>query len=146
MRWGEGRLGRIFVIRLEDGDAMPSSVEKFCVSRGIARGVCFFIGGAKEGSLVAGPASNGGGGLEVLLSELPGISEMCGIGTVFPDGSGRPSLHMHASAGRGGESATGCIRPGVSIWKLGEVILIEIEGSAAERKYDEELGLSFLEP
>lgn len=146
MRWGEARLGRIFVIRLEDGDAMPSAVDNFCALKEIERGMCFFIGGAKEGRLVAGPSSGGPGRIEALLEELAGISEVCGIGTVFPDESGLPRLHMHASAGRGRESLTGCIRPGISVWKLGEVILLEIDGSKAERMRDEEIGISLLEP
>ncbi|MBN1409617.1 MAG: hypothetical protein JW969_02150, partial [Spirochaetales bacterium] len=58
MKFSESTLGRIFVIRLENGDRMPSCIEEFAREKNVKRGVCFFIGGIKSDStLVVGPES-----------------------------------------------------------------------------------------
>jgi len=41
---------------------------------------------------------------------------------------------------------TGCLRPGVTTWLVGEVILYEILGTKAARVSDAESGLALLEP
>jgi predicted DNA-binding protein with PD1-like motif len=77
---------------------------------------------------------------------LAGVHEALGAGTIVPDERGHPVLHMHASCGRGNETKTGCVRPGVDIWKVGEVILIELTGSSAKRARDGETGFDLLDP
>ena len=59
MKWGEGRMGRVFVLRLEDNDKLPGVIEQFCRKKFLLRGVCFFVGGIKSGDLVAGPVDGG---------------------------------------------------------------------------------------
>jgi predicted DNA-binding protein with PD1-like motif len=81
-----------------------------------------------------------------VLHQLEGVHEIAGIGTLAPDEEGRPKLHMHASLGREGVSRTGCIRPGVETWALGEAILIEITNTAAVRKRDPATGFDVLVP
>ncbi len=146
MRWGEGRMGRIFVLRLEDGDGMPSAIEEFCRLKKVERGVCFFVGGIKSGKLVAGPSDGEAERIEPIIKNIPDVSEMSGAGTIFPDEDGAPRLHMHASLGRDDETLTGCIRKGVDVWKLGEVVILEIDNSTASRKFDAGLGFSVMEP
>lgn len=36
---------------------------------------------------------------------------------------GQPKLHLHAALGRSGKTTTGCLRPGVKTWLVGEVII-----------------------
>jgi len=55
-------------------------------------------------------------------------------------------LHMHAALGREGKTRSGCIRPGIEVWKVGEVILLEITGSTAHRQEDKVTGFNMLEP
>jgi predicted DNA-binding protein with PD1-like motif len=69
-----------------------------------------------------------------------------GVGVLAPGQDGQPVLHIHASLGRSGQTMTGCLRPGVSTWLVGEVILYEILGAKATRLRDEESGLALLEP
>ena len=52
---------------------------------------------------------------------------------------------MHASLGRGDKAVTGCIRMGIDIWHIGEVIILEITDAAACREKDEKTGFEFLE-
>ena len=41
---------------------------------------------------------------------------------------------------------TGCLRPGVDTWVVGEVVLYEILGAKAARLKDQETGFALLEP
>ena len=146
MRSSEGRLGRIFVVRLEDGDKLPDSIEQFAADNGVTRGMCILVGGAGPGKLVVGPEDGDALPPKPMLHTLAGIHEIAGVGTIFPDESGRPVLHMHAALGREGAARTGCVRKGVDIWKVGEVILLEITDNSATRLKDAATGFELLEP
>jgi len=67
-------------------------------------------------------------------------------GDRLPDAQGKPSLHLHAALGRGDAAVAGCTRPGVDIWKVGEVVLVELLGTEARREIDPATGFSLLEP
>jgi len=58
---------------------------------------------------------------------------------------GKPVLHIHAALGRAGKTTSGCLRPGVTTWLVGEVILYEILGVDAVRIKDEESGFVLLD-
>lgn len=147
MKYSTGEIGRIFIIRLEDGDKLPSSLEKFAEDNKIAGGMCILVGGVRpEGKIVAGPLCEDERPVNPIIRRLAGVHEILGAGTFFPDSEGKPRLHMHASMGREDESLTGCIRPGIEIWQVGEVILIEIAETTGHREKDEDLGFELLHP
>ena len=52
---------------------------------------------------------------------------------------------MGLSFGRGNNTITGCIRMGVDVWRIGEVILLELNDIVATRIKDKETGFEFLE-
>jgi uncharacterized protein len=54
-------------------------------------------------------------------------------------------LHMHASFGRNENSVTGCVRLGVDVWQIGEVVILELTGSSAKRTKNKQTGFEFLE-
>ena len=147
MRYSEGKIGRVFVIRLDDKDKLPAAVENFAEGKGISRGMCLLIGGiGDKGKIVVGPEDGETMPVVPMVTELSGVHEIAGVGTLFPDGGGKPRLHMHAALGREGKTVTGCIRPGIETWKLGEVILLEIEDNTACRKKDPAVGFDVMEP
>jgi predicted DNA-binding protein with PD1-like motif len=147
MRYSEGKIGKVFAIRLEDGDKLPDVVEDFAKRKGISRGMCLLIGGIQSrGKIVVGPENGKTTPIVPMVTELSGIHEILGIGTLFPDGNGKPSLHMHAALGREGKTTTGCIRLGIETWKVGEIILLEISDNAACRKKDPATGFDLMEP
>jgi predicted DNA-binding protein with PD1-like motif len=147
VRYSEAGLGRVFIIRLEDGDSLPKAIEGIAREKGIRHAACLLVGGVREGSrLVVGPESEDGMPPVPVTLDLDGVHAAAGVGTIFPDEKGRPSLHLHAACGRGEETKTGCVRPGVDIWKIGEVVLIELSGSNAMRKRDPETGFNLLVP
>ena len=146
MKHSEAKLGRTFIIRLEDGDSLPDSLEAFAAQNAVNRGMCILVGGAGPGKLVVGPEDGDATPPIPMLHTLEGIHEIAGVGTIFPDESGKPVLHMHAALGRKGNSRTGCVRKGLDIWKIGEVVLLEIVDNASQRKMDPNTGFELLQP
>jgi len=146
MKFAEAKLGRVFILRLHDGDRLPYVLESFAAQKKVASGVCFLIGGAKKGSrIVVGPNDGDVAAPEAMVTLLRGVHEICGVGTVFPDEKGQPKLHMHASFGRNDNTITGCVRKGVDVWRIGEVLLLELFGAGALRMRDKATGFEFLE-
>lgn len=133
MKASEGQLGRVFVIRLEDGDAIPACVESFAEEKKISVGQVILIGGIGDGQVVVGPRRSNEMPPEPMLVPIDGVHEVVGVGIIAPDKKGKPKLHIHASLGRSGQTTTGCLRPGVTTWLVGEVIILEIKGTNAVR-------------
>src|SRR3989304_1010700 len=146
MQFTEAKLGRVFVLRLHDGDHLPEVLESFAAENNIATALCFFLGGAKEKSrVVVGPKNGYALPPEPMVTLLNGVHEAHGVGTIFPDEEGKPKLHMHSSFGRNETTITGCVRMGVDVWRIGEIIIIELIGATAKRAKDKETGFEFLE-
>ena len=147
MRYSEAKPGRIFVLRLEDGDVLHEVVEAFAAEKGIQRATVEILGGADNGSrLVVGPEEDRVMPPLPQEIELCGVHEAAGVGTIFPDESGAPLLHLHLACGRGERTVTGCARAGVKIWHVMEVIIRELLDSPASRKKDSATGFTLLDP
>ena len=59
MKYSEAKPGRVFVIRLEDGDILHEAIEAFARQHAIQAGSLIVVGGADDGStLVVGPAED----------------------------------------------------------------------------------------
>lgn len=144
MQYSEGTIGRVFTLRLEDGDKLPDTLETFAEEKEIYSAACWYVGGMHEGSVVVGPEDGDARPPRAMLHTLDGVHEAAAVGTIFRDEEGSPRLHMHAALGRGGETRTGCVRPGVHTWVIGEVVIIEICGVEMGRKLDPETGFSLL--
>ena len=78
--------------------------------------------------------------------ELDDAHEITGTGTLFPDDKGNPILHMHIACGREENTITGCIRNGVKVWQVMEIILTELLENTATRQYDPNTGFKLLQP
>jgi predicted DNA-binding protein with PD1-like motif len=144
MEYAQGKTGRVFVVRLGDGDRLPDSVEAFATEQNIRRAVCWLQGGAGGGALVVGPKDASVLPPEVMLQPIEGAHEMAAVGTIFPDSRSRPKLHMHAALGREDRTRTGCVRPGVDLWLVGELVILELLDVAMSRKKDAASGLELL--
>jgi predicted DNA-binding protein with PD1-like motif len=145
MKASEGRLGRVFVIRLEDGDVVPACIRNFAEERKISVGQIVLLGGVIGGQVVVGPRISDEMPPEPMLVPLDGAHEVVGLGTIAPDEKGKPAVHIHASLGRAGKATTGCLRPGVNTWLVGEVIIYEILGTEAARLPDKDSGFELLD-
>jgi predicted DNA-binding protein with PD1-like motif len=146
MQFTEAKMGRVFVLRLHDGDRLPDVLESFAFEKNLSMALCFFLGGAKENSrVVVGPKGSHTVPPEPMVTLLKGVHEACGVGTIFANEEGKPKLHMHTSFGRRKSTVTGCVRMGVEVWRIGEVVLLELVGMKARRVKDKETGFEFLE-
>ncbi len=146
MQFAEAKLGRAFVLRLNDGDHLPEVIERFSAEKNVSMAICFFLGGAKENSqVVVGPKDGYYLPPEPMITLLEGVHEACGVGTIFKNETGKPKLHMHTSFGRSKNTITGCVRMGVEVWQIGEVIIIELTGAKGCRTKDKDTGFEFLE-
>jgi len=142
----EAKLGRIFILRLHQGECLHEVIEKFSSEKQISSALCFFLGGAEDKSkVVVGPKDGTVFPPEPMVTLLKGVHEACGVGTVFSDEQGKPKLHMHASFGRNDNAVTGCVRLGVDVWQIGEVLILELAGLKAKRAKNKETGFEFLE-
>ena len=146
MKSSEGRLGRVFVIRLEDGDVLPGCIEKFAEKKGVSVGHAILVGGIGKGQIVVGPRFSDKMPPEPMLLPIDGAHEVAGVGVLAPGEDGKPVLHMHAALGRSGQTMAGCLRPGVTTWIVGEVILYEILGAKVARLKDKRSGFDLLQP
>jgi len=147
MKYSEARSGRVFVIRLEDGDIVHREIEKFAEEKSINAASMIIIGGADMGSeLIVGPEDGGSSPVVPMVHKLTNVHEVVGTGTLFPDDDGKPVLHMHIAGGRNDSTITGCIRNGLKVWKVMEVILTELNDSTGVRILDSESGFKLLQP
>jgi predicted DNA-binding protein with PD1-like motif len=147
MKYSEARAGRIFVLRLEDGEIIHDIIEAFALEHGIERAALIALGGADEGSrLVVGPEEGRAQPIVPMEHVLDGVHEIAGVGTLFPGEKGWPVLHLHVAGGRDGEAVAGCVRSGVRVWHVAEVIIWELVGSTGRRVLDSVTGFELLAP
>ena len=146
MKYTNAQLGRVLVIRLEDGDVVHECIEEAARAEGIARAAVILLGGADGGSrIVTGPEDGRAPTIVPFERVLHDVHEMAGVGTLFPDEGGAPKLHLHAAFGRDDQVTAGCIRTGVKTWIIGEVVVIELAGSEAIRRVDPDTGFELLD-
>ena len=135
------------MIRLEDGDILHECIEKFARENDVKAGFLMAVGGADKGSkLVVGPEEGRAENINPMEYILDEVHEITGTGTLFPDEKGEPKLHMHIACGRKETAKTGCVRKGVKVWHILEIVLVELTDTEAKRVMDEKTGFELLEP
>ncbi len=147
MKFSQCKEGRVFIIRLEDGEVIHEALERFAMDHHIIAASVTIVGAADKGSkLVVGPETRDAMPPNPMQLTLPEVHEITGVGTIFPNENGRAVLHMHIACGRKGDAVIGCVRKGVRIWKTAEVIVREIVGTNARREVDIATGFELLNP
>jgi len=137
MQYSEGQLGRVFVVRIDDGEDMLLSLRQFIIDKSVNAGSIFFLGALMNGRMVTGPE-------EPVLPPVPhfvmfeGGWEVFGVGTIYPGEHG-PHIHYHASVGRSGHALTGCLREIAVTYLVVEAIVLEFTGLSARRVFDEKI-------
>jgi len=143
MKYRQGHLGRVLVVKIEHGDDLLNELRQLAVKEKLSAAVLFLIGALKKASLVAGPQ-------EDVIPPSPvwhsfdDAHEIVGIGTLFTDQNQQPVIHLHAAAGRADDCRAGCIRGDTETYLVVEVIILEILGSGAMRKLDAITGMDML--
>ncbi|MGE5309412.1 MAG: PPC domain-containing DNA-binding protein [Deltaproteobacteria bacterium] len=142
MKYTSGKLGRVFVLRFEDGDVLLKELASFCARKKVRTAVCFFIGALKDGDLAAGPKK------PVVPPEpnwvpFRGGWETMAIATVFTGRRG-PQVHVHSSMGKKERVLTGCVRKDSNVFLVLEAVVFEITGVKASKDIDPRTGLNLL--
>jgi len=141
MQYSEGRLGRVFVIRLEDGEDLIGSIQKFVEKKGVSTGLIHFLGALREGRLITGPKDPTVPPGPPFVEDLEGAWETFGVATIYPGDGGKPAVHIHASAGHDDRALTGCLRERATTYLVVEAVVFEFLGLEAHREIDEMTGL-----
>jgi uncharacterized protein len=144
MKYTTGTVGKIITIRFEDGDPIYEGIEKTAGIEGVESGVVWLVGGVKNGGVVVGPSDDS-------MPPVPMVEyfkdprEITGVGTLFLDENNKPSLHLHASIGKGTAPLTGCPRKGLDCWLVTEAVIMEVKGAAVRRLKNAKSGFSLME-
>jgi len=147
MKYSQAKQGRIFIIRLEDGDVIHEEIEKFAAEKSIKAASLIIIGGVdKDSKLIVGPEDGRKEPVTPMEHTLDNVNEVVGTGTIFPNKEDKPILHMHIACGRKTSTTTGCVRKGVKAWHILEVILFELVDTTAIRAMDSATGFELLNP
>jgi predicted DNA-binding protein with PD1-like motif len=134
MQYTEGQLGRVFVVRIDNGEDMLISLRQFIEDKSIQAGSILFLGALMNGRMVTGPE-------EPVIPPVPhfvmfeGGWEVFGVGTIYPGEEG-PHIHYHASVGRSGHALTGCLREKATTYLIIEAVILEFTGLTARREFD----------
>jgi predicted DNA-binding protein with PD1-like motif len=140
MQYSEGKVGRVFTVRIDDGKDFLQEIQQFVTSMGIQCGTIQFLGAVRSARLVTGPK-------EPVIppsphrEEILGGWELLGFATIYP-GDEAPSIHLHTAAGRGMHSLTGCLRDRAEVYLVIEAIITEFTGITAKRILDEKTGVN----
>ena len=146
MKATEGRIGRVFMLRLEHDDPLPRCIEEFAAEKKIRIAQVVFHGGIYKGNLVAGPQKTEDPKPVPIVLPINEANETVASGIIAPDENGNPILHMHGSLGRSGRTLSGCFQRGVTVWLVGEVVIYEILSEASiARVLNETADLKLLE-
>lgn len=115
MQYTEGRIGRVFSLRIDDGEDILEELTRFAGETGIACGMVQVLGALRDGRIVTGPE-------EPVFPPVPHLErveggwEVVGTGTIYPGEGVRPSTSMSRPGGarRRGRGVSGSVRRSTS--------------------------------
>jgi predicted DNA-binding protein with PD1-like motif len=142
MQYSEGRLARVFALRMDDGEDLIASLQKFVQEKKVDSCMALFIGALRDGQAVTGPKMP-------VIPPIPHYEnfdsawEVFGMATIYQSETG-PRLHIHSAIGKGREAIVGCIRDKARVYLVVEAVLFEFSGLKAKREWDEKTGLHLL--
>ncbi|MBN1128775.1 MAG: DNA-binding protein [Chitinispirillaceae bacterium] len=147
MNCAQATMGRIFIVRLTHGEILHECIERFALEKAIRLATVIALGGADKGSrVVAGPRDGAARPIEPMEHLLDNVHEIAGVGTIAPNASGSPVLHLHAAVGRGDTAICGCVRGGVITWHVLEIVIFELVNTTTKRTFESESGFELLQP
>jgi predicted DNA-binding protein with PD1-like motif len=142
MHYKAGTIGKVLLARFDHGEPIIPALFDLCKKERISSGWFFLFGALAAGRMVTGP-KEACLPPEPVWTEFPQPHEIVGMGSVA-EKDGAPSIHLHASLGRGKEVLTGCIRKDGEVFLVVEALVLEIAGVSASRKRDVKSGLELL--
>ncbi len=143
MEYDEGKIGRIFLLRFDDGEDFVDLIHSFVKEKEIRTGHIHILGAFLASEIVTGPRK------PVLPPEPTWTSfseawEVLGFGTVLWEND-QPKIHLHVALGKGEKTLLGCVRKRTEVFLTVEAVITEITDIKARKKFNEKLGLSLLD-
>ncbi|MDP2929602.1 MAG: DUF296 domain-containing protein [Candidatus Omnitrophota bacterium] len=142
MRYTQGRIGRIFILKFDDGDIMLEKLGAFAKKEKLKAAVMVFIGALKKGDLVTGPR-------KPVIPPVPNTVnfkdawESLGIATIFTNAKGA-QIHIHSAMGKSLKTLTGCVRGKSEVFLVIEAVVFELKDVKATKEIDVRTGLNLL--
>ena len=140
MEYSIGNIGRVFTVRLDQGDDILLELEGLAVKEDIRSAMFTMLGAVKQASLVVGPKTNDVPP-DPQWAKFSDAHELIGIGNIFREDD-KPKIHLHAAAGRGESVKTGCLRKETEVFMVVEIFIMEISGISANRVFDPKRGFA----
>jgi Predicted DNA-binding protein with PD1-like DNA-binding motif len=140
MEYSKGTIGRVFTVRLDQGDDILSELEGLAVAEDIRSAMFMMLGAVREASLVVGPKTNDVPP-DPQWAKFNDAHEVLGIGNIFRE-EGKPKIHLHSAAGRGESIKVGCLRGESEVFMVVEIFIMEISGISANRIFDPKRGFA----
>ncbi|MCX5697348.1 MAG: DUF296 domain-containing protein [Candidatus Omnitrophica bacterium] len=142
MEYTKGSIGRVFLVKFEDGDIFIDKLGELAGKEKVRAATLIFLGALKKGNLVTGPKK------PVIPPEPNKVSfkdgwEVMGIGTIFANKRG-PQIHIHTAMGKKHKALTGCVREQARVFLVIEAIVLELKGVKATKDIDPKTGLNLL--
>ena len=141
MRFKQGSIGRVFLLRFDEGEDVLSGLKKFAASKKIRAAWLQMLGATGKTELVSADDPK----IHSIL-KLPYASprEIVGTGNILWKKEGRkdvPVIHLHAALGqRGNATKTGCVRENMVAYAFVEVLVVELKGLGVGRIKDDNTG------
>ena len=142
MEYEKGAIGRVFVVRFDEGDDFLGGLEELAVNEKIHCGWFHVLGGLRNAGVVIGPKKPVMPP-EPVWSEVSGAKEVLGTGSIFWE-EDKPKIHLHAALGDHGDTLTACVRKNTKVYLVLEVYIIEVKDISASRPWYEEGGFNRL--
>ena len=140
MDYVEGRLGRVFVARVDHEEDLLVELYALVKNENIQSAFFFILGAVGSAHVVTGPKKKSLPP-DITMLEFDDAKELLGAGSIFWE-SGKPKVHLHAAAGSSSGQVLGCFRDVIEVFMVIEVVIFEIEGITAERLLDKQMGFS----
>lgn len=133
MEYQVGVAGRVFYMRLDDGDDLHDSIRELITRENIRCAWFHIFGGLRRAGVVIGPREPVMPP-EPVWQDIDEAREVIGTGTVFWD-EDQPLIHLHAAMGHHGETITGCVRKDSKVYLVIELMLVEVTGIDVTRPW-----------
>jgi predicted DNA-binding protein with PD1-like motif len=142
MKYSAGKIGRVFTVKFDNDDDPNEEILGMVKKEKIRTAFFIFLGGLKEGKIVAGPKK------PVIPPDPRWVAfrdawEVFGTGSVFSGKQG-PQVHIHTSMGKKEKTLTGCLRRDGRVFITMEAVLFELKGVKAVKEIDEATGVNML--
>ena len=137
-----GSIGRVLMIRLDQGDDLLENLKEIVLKETIKSAWFQILGGVRQAGVVTGPKQPVMPP-EPVWRDVDEPREVVGSGSIFMDGE-EPRIHLHAAMGHHGDTLTACIRKHSKVYLILEILLFELSGIDAGRPWYDEGGFNRL--